>query len=59
MSKRSEKYIGTVYSTEHGKMCPSCGNPISNCNCREKKNLLQPMGLLEFVVKRKGVKERG
>ena len=28
---------GTVYSTEHGKMCPECNRPKAQCECRKKK----------------------
>ncbi len=28
----------TVYSTEHGKMCPGCGNPVKQCNCRKQSS---------------------
>lgn len=24
---------GLVYSTEHGKMCPKCSRPLSECRC--------------------------
>ncbi|QEL56413.1 translation initiation factor Sui1 [Chromobacterium paludis] len=24
---------GLVYSTEHGRMCPSCRQPVSQCEC--------------------------
>jgi translation initiation factor 1 len=24
---------GLVYSTEHGRMCPDCGQPIDACHC--------------------------
>lgn len=24
---------GSVYSTEHGKMCPTCGQPVAGCTC--------------------------
>jgi len=26
---------GTVYSSEHGRMCPHCGLPIKRCACRK------------------------
>ena len=25
---------GTVYSSEHGRMCPHCGLPTKRCQCR-------------------------
>lgn len=27
----------TVYSTEWGKMCPKCGQPIDHCTCKSAK----------------------
>ena len=26
-----------VYSTESGRVCPSCGNPTAKCTCKKKK----------------------
>ena len=26
-----------VYSTAHGKMCPTCGKPVAACECGKKK----------------------
>ncbi|MBL7181304.1 MAG: translation initiation factor Sui1 [Desulfobacterales bacterium] len=26
-----------VYSTESGRICPSCGNPTATCTCKKKK----------------------
>ncbi|MBN1359803.1 MAG: translation initiation factor Sui1 [Sedimentisphaerales bacterium] len=26
---------GRVYSTEHGRMCPACGQPVAQCVCRK------------------------
>jgi len=26
-----------VYSTESGKICPSCQKPVSKCTCKKKK----------------------
>ena len=30
-----------VYSTESGKICPSCQKPISECTCKKKKSRSQ------------------
>ncbi len=27
-----------VYSSEHGRMCPACRNPVSRCACREARS---------------------
>ena len=34
MSKR-DRPGGIVYSTEHGRMCPACGEPVAKCVCRK------------------------
>jgi len=26
-----------VYSTESGRICPSCGHPSTKCNCKKRK----------------------
>jgi translation initiation factor 1 len=26
-----------VYSTESGRICPKCGNPVAGCRCKNKK----------------------
>lgn len=31
-----------VYSTESGRTCPTCGNPLSKCNCKKKNAPAQP-----------------
>ena len=37
MSRRSKKGGGgLVYSTEHGRMCPTCGWPTSKCACSKQ-----------------------
>ena len=28
-----------VYSTESGRICPSCGHPTSKCTCKKKKTV--------------------
>jgi translation initiation factor 1 len=35
------KRRGTVYSTEHGRTCPTCGWPTDRCRC--SKNIDQPV----------------
>ncbi len=31
MAKRDQD--GLVYSTQHGRMCPACSQPIASCTC--------------------------
>ncbi|TAN48508.1 MAG: translation initiation factor Sui1 [Methylococcaceae bacterium] len=34
-TKSSERFGGLVYSTEHGRMCPTCRQPQAQCRCRQ------------------------
>ena len=38
MTKRD----GTVYSSEHGRMCPHCGLPMKRCVCRANPRGIAP-----------------
>ncbi len=33
MARKKTQPGGLVYSSEHGRMCPTCRNPIEACNC--------------------------
>ena len=33
MSKRSNSSGGLVYSTDQGRMCPGCSQPVEQCRC--------------------------
>ena len=50
---------GTVYSTEHGRMCPACGNPTSDCTCQPIKNVAQNDGVVRVGWETKGRKGKG
>ena len=50
---------GTVYSTAHGRMCPSCGKPIGECTCREKRAAAAGDGVVRVGRETKGRKGRG
>ena len=49
-----------VYSTESGRICPSCGNPAAKCACKKKKTAKQqPIYSKDKIVKiRREVKGR-
>lgn len=34
-TKIAEGAGGLVYSTEHGRMCPECRQPVAQCRCRQ------------------------
>ncbi len=46
----------TVYSTEHGRVCPDCGKPSQNCECKLKKNIphVKRDGIIRLRLERKG-----
>jgi translation initiation factor 1 len=50
---------GTVYSTEHGRMCPACGKPVSECVCRQKKPAPRSDGIVKVGRETKGRKGKG
>lgn len=35
MGSNKDRESGLVYSTEHGRMCPSCGKAVAKCACRK------------------------
>jgi translation initiation factor 1 len=49
---------GIVYSTEHGKICPVCGEPIAKCRCR-KKEAAKGDGIVRVSRETKGRKGKG
>ncbi len=42
MATRKRRDAVTVYSTDDGKMCPTCGKSSAQCACRRKKVAPQP-----------------
>ena len=47
---------GIVYSTEHGRMCPACGRPISKCECRKSVEPPAGDGVVRVGLERSGRK---
>ena len=47
-----------VYSTEKGRICPACSNPINQCACRKKK-LSSGDGNVRVSRETKGRKGKG
>jgi len=48
-----------VYSTEQGKMCPKCGKPLADCNCRRAVQLPAGDGIVRVSRETKGRKGKG
>lgn len=56
MSKKSSG--GLVFSTEQGRMCPECRNPVADCTCREPQRP-QGDGIVRVSRETKGRKGKG
>lgn len=48
-----------VYSTEQGKMCPSCGKPVAGCGCRRAAKPPKGDGIVRVSRETKGRKGKG
>jgi len=55
----NNKDRGIVYSTEHGKMCPACGEPEAACACRKSSAPAQEDGVVRVGRLTKGCKGKG
>jgi translation initiation factor 1 len=49
----------TVYSTDHGRICPDCGKPATACSCRQKKVGVPGDGVVRVGRQTKGRKGKG
>jgi len=59
MTKRKNTNSDIVYSTEHGKMCPACSRPVSECICRRQKGAPKGDGIVRVGRQTKGRKGKG
>lgn len=52
---------GIVYSTEHGRMCPGCGEPLAECACPKQKASFTAAGdgIVRVSRETKGRKGKG
>jgi translation initiation factor 1 len=51
---------GIVYSTDQGRMCPTCRQPISACHCQEiEKRQVKGDGIVRIGRETKGRKGKG
>ena len=48
-----------VYSTEQGKMCPKCGQPVAGCRCRRAAQPPAGDGIVRVSRETKGRKGKG
>ncbi|KAA3616560.1 MAG: translation initiation factor Sui1 [Calditrichaeota bacterium] len=51
--------MSTVYSTEHGRMCPDCGKAEAKCQCQKSKTPPRGDGIVRIARSTKGRKGKG
>ncbi len=51
--------MSLVYSTEMGRLCPKCRNPIARCECRKQKITAAGDGIVRVGRSTKGRKGKG
>lgn len=61
MAKQGNRLGGStlVYSTESGRICPACQNPIADCTCRAAKHLSPSDGIVRVSLETKGRRGKG
>ena len=52
MKRRADR--GIVYSSERGRMCPQCGQPIAKCACQTSPRAPRGDGIVRVRLERKG-----
>ncbi|MGE4558878.1 MAG: translation initiation factor Sui1 [Desulfobulbus sp.] len=58
VSKTSSDTV-SVYSTEHGRLCPDCGRPKGECMCKSRISPQTGDGVVRVGRQTKGRKGRG
>nr|CRH06423.1 conserved protein of unknown function [Candidatus Magnetococcus massalia] len=48
-----------VYSTDQGRICPNCSNPVDACSCRQAKAGAPNDGIVRVSRETKGRKGKG
>jgi len=59
MPNRKDTNTGLVYSSEHGRMCPSCGRTAAQCACKKAKAVPKGDGIVRVGRETKGRKGKG
>jgi len=57
--KTSKTSGGLVYSTEGGRMCPQCRNPVDKCTCGKARAVPAGDGIVRVSRETKGRKGKG
>jgi translation initiation factor 1 len=61
MSENPNAGSHIIYSTDHGKMCPACSRPLSDCVCSriKKTSVFQSDGIARVRYETQGRKGKG
>lgn len=59
MKKKAAGHGGLVYSTSHGRMCPTCRQPAEHCRCRRKEAPPRGDGIVRVGRETRGRKGAG
>jgi translation initiation factor 1 len=54
MAQKSNSQARTVYTTETGRVCPHCGQPVSGCRCKKKATPPTGDGVVRVQLEKKG-----
>ena len=56
---KNDRISGLVYSTDQGMMCPVCGNPADQCDCKKDESTPAGDGIVRVGRQTKGRKGKG
>lgn len=59
MASRRKSSGGIVYSTEQGRMCPECGQPVAGCTCSQRAAPPRGDGIVRVGRETKGRRGKG
>jgi translation initiation factor 1 len=59
MAHGKDKKAPTVYSTDHGRVCPACDQPVLRCTCRKQQAAGPARGGVRVGRETKGRKGKG
>lgn len=62
MVRQASQSAVPVYSTEQGRLCPDCGQPVARCSCRAAARIAatgHPQGIVRVGGQTKGRKGSG
>ena len=59
MTAKKDRNSRVVYSSDHGKMCPGCGEPVATCTCKTQSAPAAGDGIVRVRRETKGRKGKG